>query len=203
MDLHGLGGQFRHLVGSGRNGSTKDPGQAAPQDATQQRERVGAHGAAAAVGPTEGAAGNEVEGDQIDGVAALAARGALLEHRTGALEHERLEEEGRGEERGIVFLLGQGAESTHEHRVEAGIGVALLGQLVRHLQRRQPARDAGEVLADGPERIEDLDLVDDVEVAPALPQQRSTWVSGSRRAPNFDVVRRTPLATARPCRDAR
>ena len=28
-----------------------------------------------------------------------------------------------------------------------------------------------EVLADGPEGVEDLDLVDDVEVAPALPQQ--------------------------------
>ena len=123
------------------------------------------------MGAAERTADDQVEGNQFDRVPLLAARRAFVDHGAGALEHERLEEEGRGDERGVVARLGQRLEGSHEHGVEARVGVALLGHLVGHLESGQAARHPVEVLAHDTERIEHLDLVDDVEIAPALPQQ--------------------------------
>ena len=50
--------------------------------------------------------------------------------------------------------------------------MALLAHLVDHLEHREAGRHPVEVLADGPEGVDDLDLVDGVEVAPALPTEQ-------------------------------
>ena len=49
--------------------------------------------------------------------------------------------------------------------------MALLGHLVAHLEEGDAPRHAVEVLTDGPEGVQDLHLVHDVEVAPPLPQE--------------------------------
>ena len=85
-----------------------------------------AHRAAAAVHAAQGAAGDEVEGDELGRGVGVAADDALIEDRTGAFEDERLEEEARREERGVVGGVGEGAEGAGQHRVEGGVGVALL-----------------------------------------------------------------------------
>ena len=90
-------------------GPASTDGQVAAEDAAQQGQRGGAHGAAAAMGPAQRAAGDEVEGHQLHGAVGLAAAGALVEHGPGALEDERLEEEGRGEQHGVGPVVGQGA----------------------------------------------------------------------------------------------
>ncbi len=53
-----------------------------------------------------------------------------------------------------------------------------------------------EVLADRPQVVDRLGLVDHVELA-TLVQQQDTWEIGSRRAPKRLLDFRTPLATAR------
>ncbi len=131
-----------------------------------------AHVAPAAMGAAQRAPGHEIEGHQLHHAVGLAAGGALIEHRAGTLEDERLQEERRRHERRVCAGVGHGAEGAHQHGVEPGVGMALLGHLVRHLQERDAPRHAVEVLPNGAEGIHDLHLVHDVEVAPPLPQEQ-------------------------------
>ena len=100
-----------------------------------------------------------------------------LEQGAGAFEDERLQEEGGCHQRvvgvgvGTGIDIGQGAQGADEHGVEPGVGVALLGHVVGDLEQGHAAGQALEVFSDRTEGTEHLDLVNDVEVAPALPEQ--------------------------------
>ena len=66
---------------AGGVGPDQHGGQVAAEDAAQEGQRGGAHGAPAAVRPAQGAARDEVEGHQLDGAVGLAAGGAGIEDR--------------------------------------------------------------------------------------------------------------------------
>ena len=138
---------------------------------------------------------HDVEGHQLR-VVLLATRDAAVEEGGRALEGQDLEEEGRGHHGRVP--LGQGGEGPHDHLVEAGVGVALLAHLVDHLEHGQGRPTSGRGPR-GPARKVSMTstwLMVSRSPRPCQPS-RATWLSGSSRDPNFDVVRRTPLATAR------
>ena len=110
------------------------------------------------------AAAVDVEGHQLH-VGAVALDAAIGD---GAepLEGEDLQEEARHDERAAV--AGQRAERTEQHLEQPGVRLALEPELVGGLQHRHGVGEPVEVLADRPEVVERLGLVDDVQLAAPL-----------------------------------
>ena len=110
----------------------------------------------------------EVERGERTGL--VAAAGAHVEHRVEALERQQLPEERRAHQRAGVG--GQRAQRAHEHPVERGVALALLGDLVDRLEHRHRVGEAAVVLAQRPVGVDGLDLGDDVELAAPVALQR-------------------------------
>ena len=91
---------------------------------------------------------------------------AAVDHRAEALEREHLQEEARHDERPAV--PGQRPQRAEQHLEELRVRLALQPELVGRLQHRHRARQAVEVVADRPEVVDRLGLVDDVELAATL-----------------------------------
>ena len=102
----------------------------------------------------------------------------------------------RGHHRRVVRRRGQ-RHGAHQHLVEAGLAWrswpiwSTTSSIV--IGRGHPV----EVLADRPEGVDDLDLVDDVEVTAPLPAEQGHVAEGLQPGAELGQVRRTPLATAR------
>ena len=111
-----------------------------------------------------------VERDEVDRVGRLTTGRAAGEERAGAFEDERLHEERRRDE-SWARAGSATSQRADEHLVEPRVRMALLGELVGDLDERERLGHPVEVLANAAEVVEHLGLVDDVEVAPALPQQ--------------------------------
>ena len=128
----------------GGGGPDRTPRQVAAEDPAQQRQRGGAHGAAAAVRPAQGAARRRGRRPPAppspsgSPQAAHSSRTGPAPSRTRVLRKN----DGR-EQRRVRAVVGQRAQCPHEHRVEAGVGMALLGHLVGHLQEGHAARHPG------------------------------------------------------------
>ena len=73
---------------------------------------------------------------------------------------------------GSVAGVGQGPQRADQHGVEPGSGWRSWAIWSVTSSRAMPSGTRDEVLADAPEGVDHLDLVDDVEVAAPLPQQQ-------------------------------
>ena len=93
-------------------------------------------------------------------------------------------------------VLGERAQRPHQHPVERGVGLALLGDLVGGLEHRDRVGEAAVVLAERPVGVDGLGLGDDVELAAPVALERDV---GHRLEPGAEPAPglRTPLATAR------
>ena len=149
------------VVGPG--GSASAAAQLTAEDAPDHLQGVGLDPPAGepAAGGAEHAALLEVE--RGERTLLVAAAGAHVEHRVEALEREQLEEERRAHQRG--GMLGEGAQRPHEHPVQRGVGLALLGDLIGGLEHRHRVGEAAVVLAQRPVGVDGLGLGDDVELA--------------------------------------
>ena len=103
----------------------------------------------------------EVEGGE--GLGFVTAACAGVEDGMEALEREELPEERRGHHRRRRDC--QRAQRADEHPVQRRVGLSLLGDLVDRLEHRDRVRERPVVLAKRAERVDRLDLGDDVELA--------------------------------------
>ena len=131
----------------GGGGPVSTAARSPPRIRRSRTRAAGAHRPATPTAAAERPALDQVEGDQLDLAVGLPAGGAGVEHGRGAFEHERLEEEGGGHEGRVGAGSASARRAPHQHRVEPRVGVALLGQLVGHLEQRQPLGHPVEVLA--------------------------------------------------------
>ena len=123
---------------------------------------------------------------------------ALGQCRCPAGKAHRTQQEGVENQFGRSSSLAQCTQSTDRQLMQAtGRRVLLAREPFRCLENGAPSGVAAvvghDVAAEGIDRVH---LSDDVEVAPRIEQNIDVG-EGSSRAPNFDLVRRTPFATAR------
>ncbi len=187
VGLHGLGGERGHLVGGGgprsrpapRTGRRRGCGAAGPaRRATSGRpRRHDRHRTPPSTmsKATSWASSSSPHETQPSRNGAEPSRASTLRKKAGAT---------MGESRSA-----RAARARDGHLVEPRIGVALLAHLVDHLEHGQGRRHPVEVLADRPEGVDDLDLVDGVEVAPALPAEEGDVAEGLEARPE---LRRRP-----------
>ena len=136
----------------------------------------------------------EVERHQRDVRLGLAAADAGVELGTQPLGGQQLPVERRHDERRRP--LGDRAQHADHHPVELRVRLALERQLVGRLQHGHPLRRPVEVDSIGASGSTDSAWLTMSSSRPRYSSRR-TWLIGSSRAPNFDFVLRTPLATAR------
>src|SRR6185369_14003577 len=122
---------------------------------------------ATATGAAQHAALIDVECDEID---VAATRDAVVELGTQPFEVAHLPEEGGHDDH--RWLRRERAERAEQHLVEPRRRLALLRDLVDDLEHRHRLCEPVEVLADGAEVVDRLDLADDVELA-ALVEKES------------------------------
>ena len=152
-------------------------------------------GAPLTAGPAQHAALVEVERDERRLGLGLAAAHAGVELGSQALGGEQLPVERRHDERRRT--LGDRAQHADEHPVQLRVRLALERQLVDRLERRhRPATRGRGDDSSGASGSTDSAWLTMSSSRPRYSSSR-TWLIGSRRAPNFDFVLRTPLATAR------